>query len=86
MGLMMMLANHFITPSFMGAPQAVVDSMLIPVIFPFNLLKAGINSAVTFLVYKAVSRHLIPVSYTHLDVYKRQPSGCAQRPAGDGFL
>lgn len=59
MGLVMMLANHFITPSFMGAPQAVVDSMLIPVIFPFNLLKAGINSVVTFLVYKAVSRHLI---------------------------
>ena len=43
----------------MGAPVEVVDAMLLPVILPFNLLKAGINSLVTFLVYKTVSRHLI---------------------------
>ena len=59
MGLAMMVANHFITPYFMGAPVEVVDAMLLPVILPFNLLKAGINSLVTFLVYKTVSRHLI---------------------------
>ena len=59
MGLAMMVANHFITPDFMGAPVEVVDAMLLPVILPFNLLKAGINSLVTFLVYKTVSRHLI---------------------------
>lgn len=59
MGLTMMVANHFITPYFMGAPTAVVDAMLLPVILPFNLLKAGINSAITFLVYKTVSRHII---------------------------
>ena len=59
MGLVMMVANHFITPMFMGAPVEVVDSMLLPVILPFNLLKAGINSVITFLVYKTVSRHFI---------------------------
>lgn len=59
MGLIMMVANHFITPIFMGAPTEVVDAMLLPVIFPFNLIKAGINSAITFLVYKTVSRHII---------------------------
>jgi riboflavin transporter len=59
MGLAMMVANHFITPYFMGAPVEVVDAMLLPVILPFNLLKAGINSLVTFVVYKTVSRHLI---------------------------
>ena len=59
MGLTMMVANHFITPYFMGAPVSVVDGMLIPVILPFNLLKAGINSAITFAVYKTVSRYLI---------------------------
>lgn len=59
MGLVMMAANHFITPPFMGAPVEVVDAMLLPVILPFNLLKAGINSVITFLVYKTVSRHLI---------------------------
>jgi len=59
MGVVMMIANHFITPAFMGAPTAVVDAMLLPVILPFNLLKAGINSVITFLVYKTVSKHII---------------------------
>ena len=59
MGITMMVANHFITPYFMGVPTAVVDGMLLPVILPFNLLKAGINSIITFAVYKTVSRHVI---------------------------
>lgn len=59
MGLAMMLANHFITPLFMGVPTEMVDGMLLTVFLPFNLLKAGINSAITFLVYKTVSTHLI---------------------------
>ena len=59
MGLVMMVANHFITPYYMGVPTEVVDAMLVTVILPFNLLKAGINSVITFLVYKTVSRTLI---------------------------
>lgn len=59
MGLTMMVANHFITPYFMGAPVEVVDGMLLTVILPFNLLKAGINSLITFMVYKTVSCHVI---------------------------
>ena len=59
MGLVMLLANHFITPYFMGVPSAVVDGMLLSVFLPFNLLKAGINSLITFFVYKTVSTHLI---------------------------
>lgn len=52
-------ANHFITPVWMGAPTEVVDSLMLVGILPFNLLKAGINSAVTFVVYKVVSRYLV---------------------------
>ena len=59
MGLVMMPANHFITPAFTGWPVAQVDALLIPGILPFNLLKAGLNSGVTFVVYKTVSRYLI---------------------------
>ena len=55
MGLVMVVANHFITPFFMGAPTAVVDSMLLSVILPFNLLKAGINSLIAFFIYKPLS-------------------------------
>ena len=59
MGLIMMPANHFVTPYFTGWPVAQVDALLIPGILPFNLLKAGINSAVTFVVYKTVSRYIV---------------------------
>ena len=59
MGLIMMPANHFITPYFMGQPVAVVDALLLPGILPFNLAKAGINSAITFLAYKTVSRYIV---------------------------
>jgi riboflavin transporter FmnP len=29
------------------------------VILPFNLIKAGINSVITFIVYKAVSKYIV---------------------------
>lgn len=59
MGFIMVVANHFITPYFLGAPVEVVDAMLLPIILPFNLIKAGMNSIVTFMVYKVVSRYLV---------------------------
>ena len=43
---------------FVGG-RAVVDALLLPGILPFNLLKAGINSVITFLVYKTVSRYVV---------------------------
>lgn len=46
-------------PCLDGAPTEVVDSLMLVGILPFNLLKAGINSAVTFVVYKVVSRYLV---------------------------
>ncbi len=58
-GIVMVIANHFITPLFMGVPVEMVDAMLLPVILPFNLIKAGVNSLITFLVYKTISRHVI---------------------------
>ncbi len=58
-GLVMLPANHFITPYFLGAPTTVVDAMLLPTILPFNLLVGAINGAITFAVYKTVSRHVI---------------------------
>lgn len=59
MGLVMMPANHVITPLFLTVPVDVVDALLLPVILPFNLLKAGVNALVTFLVYKTISRHIV---------------------------
>ena len=59
MGLVMVVANHYITPFYTGMPTEAVDELLLPFILPFNLLKAGINSVVTFLLYKVVSRYLV---------------------------
>ncbi len=59
MGLVMLAANHFITPFFMQVPTQVVDAMLLTIFLPFNLLKAVINSVITFFVYKTISGRLI---------------------------
>lgn len=53
--IMMCVANYFITPLFMGVTRQVVLGMILPIIIPFNLLKAGINSAITFVLYKRIS-------------------------------
>ena len=57
MALVMMGANMVITPAFMGVPvDAVWD--LMPFIVGFNVIKAGINGAVTFVLYKRIANFL----------------------------
>lgn len=58
MTVMMCVWNVIMTPIFMGAPREAVISMLVPVIIPFNLIKAGGNSLVTVLVYKRMSSRI----------------------------
>lgn len=49
----MLLWNYLITPLYMtGTSRADVAGMLLPVFLPFNLLKAGLNSSITLLLYK----------------------------------
>lgn len=55
MTLIMIPANLIITPIFMTVSRDVVKALLLPGIIPFNLLKAGINSVITFILYKRVS-------------------------------
>ena len=75
----MMVFNHFFTPYFItadvadtaavAANRAYVDTLLFPFIAPFNLIKAGVNSTVTFLVYKVVSKNIV-----HGDAYHKKAS------------
>lgn len=58
MTVMMVLWNLIMTPIFMGTPVSTVLGMIVPIIIPFNLLKACINGCVTFLVYKPLSKAL----------------------------
>lgn len=57
MTLVMIGANMIITPLFMGVPRNIVWSLM-PFISGFNAIKAGINSVVTFLLYKRISGFL----------------------------
>ncbi len=50
----MMVWNYLITPIYMGYPRDVIAGMLIPVFLPFNLIKGGLNAAITMLLYKPV--------------------------------
>ena len=57
MTAMMFAANLIITPLFMGVTREVVMSLM-PFILAFNVVKAGINSVVTFILYKRISPFL----------------------------
>ena len=48
----MLLWNWLVTPWYMGADRATVEGLLLPAFLPFNLLKAGLNSALTLRLYK----------------------------------
>ncbi|MDD5923069.1 MAG: ECF transporter S component [Eubacteriales bacterium] len=54
MTLMMCVLNLVLDPIFYGMPRKAVQA-LIPAILLFNFSKAGINSLITFLIYKRVS-------------------------------
>lgn len=58
MAAVMLLWNYFVTPYYMGYPREAVAAMLLPVFLPFNLVKGGLNAAITILIYKPVSRAL----------------------------
>ena len=55
MTAIMIPLNLVFTGIFLGAGTQTVIGMLMPAIIPFNLLKAGINSAVTFAVFTPVN-------------------------------
>lgn len=57
MTVIMVPANLIFTPMF-GVPVETVKAGIFTIIIPFNLLKAIINSVVTLLLYKPLSRIL----------------------------
>lgn len=51
----MLIWNYLLTPLYTpGVSRADVAGMLVPILLPFNLLKGGINIALTLLIYKPV--------------------------------
>lgn len=57
MVFVMFFANMLITPAFMGVPLPELMKLMVFILL-FNLIKAVINSAVSFLLYKRISPFL----------------------------
>jgi riboflavin transporter FmnP len=56
MTAIMIPVNLVIQPNFYGVPYETVKGLVVPVLIPFNLIKAGVNSVVTLIVYKSISK------------------------------
>lgn len=50
----MMLWNYLIAPIYMGYPREAIVELLLPAFLPFNVIKGGLNTAITMLLYKPV--------------------------------
>ena len=58
--VMAIVGNLLVTPSWLGVPlQAVID-MIVPILTPFNLIKAVLNAVLTLVVYKSTSNLVTP--------------------------
>ena len=76
MSAVMILWNWLITPLYMGIDRSVVVSMLLPVFLPFNLLKGGINAALTVLLYKPI---ITTLRRTHMIAQSSSSSSSAPK-------
>ena len=71
----MLIWNYIITPIYYGMPRSAIVPMLLPGILPFNLIKATMNAAIVFFLYKPVVQilrrtHLVEKSDRQGSVYK----------------
>lgn len=78
--LVMLLWNYLITPLYLGASREAVVAMLVPLLLPFNLIKNGLNAAVTLLLYKPLGfalrkASLLPPRDTEVKSNKSQTIG-----------
>lgn len=51
----MLLANLFITPYYMGVERGMVVELIPSLLLPFNLIKSVINASLTLLIYKPIT-------------------------------
>ena len=83
MTIAMLLWNWLITPIYMGYPRETVAEMLIPFFLPFNLLKAGLNSAFVLFLYKPL---VTALRKTGLVASKEQSGGSNNKKMGASLL
>ena len=59
----MLLANLFVTPYYLGGTTAQVAAMIPRILLPFNLIKAILNAAIVLLLYKPLSNILKKIGF-----------------------
>lgn len=52
--VVMMIWNYLIAPLYMNYPREAIMELLFSAFLPFNVIKGGLNAAITMLVYKPV--------------------------------
>ena len=50
----MLLANLFITPYYIGADMATVAALIPKLLLPFNFMKSVLNASLVMLIYKPI--------------------------------
>ncbi len=58
MTAIMLVANLFVTPFYMGVARSDVIKMIPPLLLPFNVIKGVFNASVTMLIYKPITTAL----------------------------
>ena len=58
MTAVMLVANYFITPYYMGVARSDVAAMIPTLLLPFNLIKGTVNMAITLILYKPITTAL----------------------------
>jgi len=57
--------NYFITPIHVGMARSIVAQMIPTVFIPFNLIKFGLNSLVTLLLFKPITIALNKLNFKY---------------------
>ncbi len=52
--VVMMIWNYLIAPVYMNYPREMIMELLLSAFLPFNVIKGGLNAAITMLLYKPV--------------------------------
>ena len=82
MVVVMLLWNYLLTPIYMDYPREAVAAMLPTTFLPFNLIKGGLNAAITMLLYKPVVTTLRKAGLAPSSIARRDSQGSA---AAAGF-
>ena len=65
MTAVMLVANIFITPFYMGVARSDVAAMIPSLLLPFNIVKGVVNAAITMIIYKPITTALKKVGLSN---------------------